>query len=136
MYFDEDQDTWIIEFSPEYEKQNAEIIDEMIERALGSKGSIERLEELFDIEFAAGIENGVSVFLSKLDWNDPNEDAILKKYDGQTCFATPPRDNQTDAPFKKNKLTFKIKIKENKDYTCNITGLINSKIRNKITLSI
>lgn len=136
MYFDENQDTWIIEFSPEYKKENEEIIEEIIDRCFGGRGSVEILEQLFDIQFAAGIENGEPIFLSKLNDEDAKEEALGIKYDGMVCLSTPPLDNQTGKPFMKNKLTFKIKIKENKDYTGNITGLINSKIRNKITLSI
>lgn len=77
-------------------------------------GSVEDIEENFDIEFSCGDGK----YLRDLwDLWDPqvgnSADEELLKYDGNVCTDHPPRERETNKPFKPNKpYRFTIKYSE------------------------
>ena len=121
--------TYSFNFTSEDEEKNKETLEKIIDE-LGL-GCVEKVEKLFDITFASGIENGRPIFLN-LDGEDSENDYLMNKYDGKVLLTTTPLDHQTNKPFAKTKLTFKIETKEIDNGFVEVTGFINSKIRNTL----
>lgn len=121
--------TYYFDFTVSNEKESQETLQELTDEIFGNRGSVEIVEKLFDITFASGIENGRLIFLN-LDGEDSENDYLMNKYDGKVLLTTPPLDHQTNKPFAKTKLTFKIETKEIDNGFVEVTGFINSKIRN------
>ena len=80
-------------------------------------GSIEHIEEAFDIEFSCGDGK----YLSDLwEWSESGDslkakvaDEELEKYDGNVCTDTPPRERESGKKFKVDKdYRFTIKYSE------------------------
>ena len=120
-------ETYYFDFAPQRESDNTETINQLINDTFGNQGSIERVEELFNITFAAGVDNGKPVFLNATGDNDP---LLLKKFDGKVDLGIVPRDNETGLQFAKAKLTFKVEVKSVDDEAIFVKGIINSKTRN------
>lgn len=123
--------TYYFDFTVSNEKDNQETLQELTDEIFGNRGSVEIVEKLFDITFASGIENGRPIFLN-LDGEDSENDYLMNKYDGKILLTTPPLDHQTNKSFAKTKLTFKIETKEIHNGFVEVTGFINSKIRNTL----
>lgn len=123
--------TYHFDFTVSNEKDNQETLQELTDEIFGHRGSVEIVEKLFDITFASGIENGRPIFLN-LDGEDSENNYLMNKYDGKVLLTTPPLDHQTNKPFAKTKLTFKIETKEIDNEFVEVTGFINSKMRNTL----
>ena len=91
------------------------------------KGCVENIESIFDISFAAGIENGKPFYLTLSE----TDDDLIKKYDGMVDLTVPPQDNKTREPFKREKLKFTIEyVLDKKENEKGWRAYINSKLRN------
>ena len=123
--------TFYFDFVSQNENQNEQTLQQLTDEIFGGRGSVEIVEKLFDITFASGIENGRPIFLN-LDGEDSNNDYLMTKYDGKVLLTTPPLDHQTNEPFIKTKLTFKIEVKEIDNGFEEVKGFINSKLRNTL----
>ena len=68
-------------------------------------GSIEHIEEAFDIEFSCGDD----LYLSDIE----NDDALVDRYDGEVCTNSAPRQRENGNKFKVDKpYRFTIKYSE------------------------
>ena len=123
--------TYYFDFVSQDGKQNEQTLQQLTYEIFGGRGSVEIVESLFDITFASGIEDSRPIFLN-LDGEDSNNDYLMTKYDGKVLLTTPPLDHQTNKPFVKTKLTFKVEVKEIDNGFVEVTGFINSKSRNTL----
>ena len=121
--------TYSFNFSSEHEEKNKETLEKIIDE-LGL-GCVEKVEKLFDITFAAGIEDDRPVFLN-LDGEDCDNDYLLNKFDGKVLLTTPPLDHETKKPFTKTKLTFKVEVMQVDNGFNRVKSSINSKFRNAL----
>jgi len=121
--------TYSFNFSSEHEEKNKETLEKIIDE-LGL-GCVEKVEKLFDITFAAGIEDDRPVFLN-LDGEDCDNDYLLNKFDGKVLLTTPPLDHETKKPFTKTKLTFKVEVMQIDNGFNRVKSSINSKFRNAL----
>ena len=130
--------SYTFDFSPENESENEQTLQQLRDEVLGGRGSIERVERLFNITFAAGIENGKAVYLTNEvlggRGEDCNNDDLATKFDGLVCLTVPPFDHETGKPFKRNKLTFVVKAVEIENHFERLTSSINSKRRNTVEM--
>ena len=116
--------TYNFDFTPNNERQNYETLNLLIKNTFSGRGNVEKVEELFNITFASGMENGKPVYLNSTDIDD--------KYDGKVDLGIIPMDNVTKVPFTKSKLTFKIDVNYVNDEALFVKGIINSLIRNTL----
>ena len=116
--------TYNFDFTPNNERQNYETLNLLIDKTFSGRGNVEKVEELFNITFASGMENGKPVYLNSTDIDD--------KYDGKVDLGIIPMDNVTKVPFTKSKLTFKIDVNYVNDEALFVKGIINSLIRNTL----
>ena len=123
--------TYSFNFTSEDEEENKETLEKIIDE-LGL-GCVEKVEKLFDITFAAGIEDDRPVFLN-LDGEDCDNDYLLNKFDGKVLLTTPPLDHETKKPFTKSKLTFKVEVIQIDNGFNRVKSYINSKFRNVLEL--
>lgn len=97
-------------------------------------GSVEAIEQAFEVEFSCGDGMFVNDFWK---WSDQMEslcatvsDEVMEKYDGNVCLISPPRFHETQKLFKTNKdYRFTVKyseIKEEESYYLN-SRLISTK---------
>ena len=121
--------TYSFNFTSEDEEKNKETLEKIIDE-LGL-GCVEKVEKLFDITFAAGIEDDRPVFLN-LDGEDCDNDYLLNKFDGKVLLTTPPLDHETKKPFTKSKLTFKVEVIQIDNGFDRVKSYINSKFRNAL----
>lgn len=121
------------DFSNGNETENSLTLQELSDEILGGRSCIERVEQLFNITFAAGVENGKSVYLN-LDGEDCTNNYLAEKYDGQVCLTVPPLDHETGKPFKKAKLSFVVKAVEIENGFERLTTYINSNRRNVVEM--
>ena len=121
--------TYSFNFTSEDEEKNKETLEKIIDE-LGL-GCVEKVEKLFDITFAAGIEDDRPVFLN-LDGEDCDNDYLLNKFDGKVLLTTPPLDHETKKPFTKTKLTFKVEVMQIDNGFNRVKSYINSKFRNAL----
>ena len=121
--------TYSFNFTSEDEEKNKETLEKIIDE-LGL-GCVEKVEKLFDITFAAGIEDDRPVFLN-LDGEDCDNDYLLNKFDGKVLLTTPPLDHETKKPFTKTKLTFKVEVIQIDNGFDRVKSYINSKFRNAL----
>ena len=121
--------TYSFNFTSEDEEKNKETLEKIIDE-LGL-GCVEKVEKLFDITFAAGIEDDRPVFLN-LDGEDCDNDYLLNKFDGKVLLTTPPLDHETKKPFTKTKLTFKVEVMQIDNGFNRVKSSINSKFRNAL----
>jgi len=123
--------TYSFNFTSDDEEENKETLEKIIDE-LGL-GCVEKVEKLFDITFAAGIEDDRPVFLN-LDGEDCDNDYLLNKFDGKVLLTTPPLDHETKKPFTKSKLTFKVEVIQIDNGFNRVKSYINSKFRNVLEL--
>ena len=116
--------TYNFDFTPDNERENYETLNLLIKETFGARGNVEKVEELFNITFASGMENGKPVYLNSTDIDD--------KYDGKVDLGIIPMDNVTKVPFTKSKLTFKIDVNYVNDEALFVKGIINSVTRNTL----
>ena len=116
--------TYNFDFTPNNERQNYETLNLLIDKTFSGRGNVEKVEELFNITFASGMENGKPVYLNSTDIDD--------KYDGKVDLGIIPMDNVTKVPFTKSKITFKIDVNYVNDEALFVKGIINSLIRNTL----
>ena len=116
--------TYNFDFTPNNERQNYETLNLLIKETFSGRGNVEKVEELFNITFASGMENGKPVYLNSTDIDD--------KYDGKVDLGIIPMDNVTKVPFTKSKLTFKIDVNYVNDEALFVKGIINSVTRNTL----
>ena len=126
--------TYNFDFTPNnerqnYERQNYETLNLLIKNTFSGRGNVEKVEELFNITFASGMENGKPVYLNSTDIDD---EYLLNKYDGKVDLGIIPMDNVTKVPFTKSKLTFKIDVNYVNDEALFVKGIINSVTRNTL----
>ena len=120
----ENTKTYNFDFTPNNERQNYETLNLLIDKTFSGRGNVEKVEELFNITFASGMENGKPVYLNSTDIDD--------KYDGKVDLGIIPMDNVTKVPFTKSKLTFKIDVNYVNDEALFVKGIINSVTRNTL----
>ena len=118
--------TYNFDFTPNnerqnYERQNYETLNLLIKETFGARGNVEKVEELFNITFASGMENGKPVYLNSNDY-----------LDGKVDLGIIPMDNVTKVPFTKSKITFKIDVNYVNDEALFVKGIINSVTRNTL----
>ena len=121
--------TYNFDFTPNnerenYERENYETLNLLIKETFSGRGNVEKVEELFNITFASGMENGKPVYLNSTDIDD--------KYDGKVDLGIIPMDNVTKVPFTKSKLTFKIDVNYVNNEALFVKGIINSVTRNTL----
>ena len=116
--------TYNFDFTPNNERQNYETLNLLIDKTFSGRGNVEKVDELFNITFASGMENGKPVYLNSTDIDD--------KYDGKVDLGIIPMDNVTKVPFTKSKLTFKIDVNYVNDEALFVKGIINSETRNTL----
>ena len=116
--------TYNFDFTPNNERQNYETLNLLIKNTFSGRGNVEKVEELFNITFASGMENGKPVYLNSTDIDD--------KYDGKVDLGIIPMDNVKNVPFTKSKITFKIDINYVNDEALFVKGIINSVTRNTL----
>ena len=116
--------TYNFDFTPNNERQNYETLNLLIDKTFSGRGNVEKVEELFNITFASGMENGKPVYLNSTDIDD--------KYDGKVDLGIIPMDNVTKVPFTKSKITFKIDVNYVNDEALFVKGIINSVTRNTL----
>ena len=121
--------TYNFDFTPNNERQNYETLNLLIDKTFSGRGNVEKVEELFNITFASGMENGKPVYLNSTDIDD---EYLLNKYDGKVDLGIIPMDNVTKVPFTKSKLTFKIDVNYVNDEALFVKGIINSVTRNTL----
>ena len=118
--------TYNFDFTPNnerqnYERQNYETLNLLIDKTFSGRGNVEKVEELFNITFASGMENGKPVYLNSNDY-----------LDGKVDLGIIPMDNVTKVPFTKSKITFKIDVNYVNDEALFVKGIINSVTRNTL----
>ena len=118
--------TYNFDFTPNnerenYERENYETLNLLIKETFGARGNVEKVEELFNITFASGMENGKPVYLNSNDY-----------LDGKVDLGIIPMDNVKNVPFTKSKITFKIDINYVNDEALFVKGIINSETRNTL----
>jgi hypothetical protein len=118
--------TYNFDFTPNNERQNYETLNLLIKETFSGRGNVEKVEELFNITFASGMENGKPVYLNS------NSIDIDDKYDGKVDLGIIPMDNVTNVPFTKSKITFKIDVNYVNDEALFVKGIINSVTRNTL----
>ena len=120
--------TYNFDFTPnkDKERENYETLNLLIDKTFSGRGNVEKVEELFNITFASGMENGKPVYLNS------NSTDIDDKYDGKVDLGIIPMDNVKNVPFTKSKITFKIDINYVNDEALFVKGIINSETRNTL----
>ena len=113
--------TYNFDFTPNNERENYKTLNLLIKETFGARGNVEKVEELFNITFASGMENGKPVYLNSNDY-----------LDGKVDLGIIPMDNVTKVPFTKSKITFKIDVNYVNDEALFVKGIINSVTRNTL----
>ena len=72
--------TYQFDFTPNNERENYETLNLLIKNTFAGRGNVEKVEELFNITFASGMENDKPVYLNGSDIDD---DYLMHKYDGK-----------------------------------------------------
>jgi len=120
--------TYQFDFTPNNERENYETLNLLIKNTFSGRGNVEKVEELFNITFASGMENGKPVYLNS------NSTDIDDKYDGKVDLGIIPIDNVTKVPFTKSKLTFKVGESYVDGERIFVKGIINSVTRNSLEI--
>jgi hypothetical protein len=103
----------------------------LIKNTFSGRGNVEKVEELFNITFASGMENDKPVYLNGSDIDD---DYLMHKYDGKVDLGIIPIDNVTKVPFIKSELTFKVGESYVDGERIFVKGIINSVTRNSLEI--
>ena len=123
--------TYQFDFTPNNERENYETLNLLIKNTFAGRGNVEKVEELFNIIFASGMENDKPVYLNGSDIDD---DYLLNKYDGKVDLGIIPIDNVTKLPFTKSNLTFKVGESYVDGERIFVKGIINSVTRNSLDI--
>ena len=123
--------TYQFDFTPNNERENYETLNLLIKNTFAGRGNVEKVEELFNITFASGMENDKPVYLNGSDIDD---DYLLNKYDGKVDLGIIPIDNVTKLPFTKSNLTFKVGESYVDGERIFVKGIINSVTRNSLEI--
>ena len=123
--------TYQFDFTPNNERENYETLNLLIKNTFAGRGNVEKVEELFNITFASGMENDKPVYLNGSDIDD---DYLLNKYDGKVDLGIIPIDNVTKVPFTKSELTFKVGESYVDGERIFVKGIINSVTRNSLEI--
>jgi len=115
--------TYQFDFTPNNERENYETLNLLIKNTFSGRGNVEKVEELFNITFASGMENDKPVYLNGSD-----------KYDGKVDLGIIPIDNVTKVPFTKSNLTFKVGESYVDGERIFVKGIINSVTRNSLEI--
>jgi hypothetical protein len=115
--------TYQFDFTPNNERENYETLNLLIKNTFAGRGNVEKVEELFNITFASGMENDKPVYLNGSD-----------KYDGKVDLGIIPIDNVTKVPFTKSNLTFKVGESYVDGERIFVKGIINSVTRNSLEI--
>ncbi len=115
--------TYQFDFTPNNERENYETLNLLIKNTFSGRGNVEKVEELFNITFASGMENDKPVYLNGSD-----------KYDGKVDLGIIPIDNVTKVPFTESKLTFKVGESYVDGERIFVKGIINSVTRNSLEI--
>ena len=123
--------TYQFDFTPNNERENYETLNLLIKNTFSGRGNVEKVEELFNITFASGMENDKPVYLNGSDIDD---DYLLNKYDGKVDLGIIPIDNVKMVPFTESKLTFKVGESYVDGERIFVKGIINSVTRNSLEI--
>jgi hypothetical protein len=123
--------TYQFDFTPNNERENYETLNLLIKNTFAGRGNVEKVEELFNIIFASGMENDKPVYLNGSDIDD---DYLMNKYDGKVDLGIIPIDNVTKVPFIKSNLTFKVGESYVDGERIFVKGIINSVTRNSLEI--
>ena len=123
--------TYQFDFTPNNERENYETLNLLIKNTFAGRGNVEKVEELFNITFASGMENDKPVYLNGSDIDD---DYLMRKYDGKVDLGIIPIDNVTKVPFTKSNLTFKVGESYVDGERIFVKGIINSVTRNSLEI--
>jgi len=123
--------TYQFDFTPNNERENYETLNLLIKNTFSGRGNVEKVEELFNITFASGMENDKPVYLNSSDIDD---DYLMNKYDGKVDLGIIPIDNVTKVPFTKSNLTFKVGESYVDGERIFVKGIINSVTRNSLEI--
>ncbi len=123
--------TYQFDFTPNNERENYETLNLLIKNTFAGRGNVEKVEELFNITFASGMENDKPVYLNSSDIDD---DYLMNKYDGKVDLGIIPIDNVTKLPFTKSNLTFKVGESYVDGERIFVKGIINSVTRNSLEI--
>ena len=123
--------TYQFDFTTNNERENYETLNLLIKNTFSGRGNVEKVEELFNITFASGMENDKPVYLNGSDIDD---DYLLNKYDGKVDLGIIPIDNVTKVPFIKSNLTFKVGESYVDGERIFVKGIINSVTRNSLEI--
>jgi hypothetical protein len=115
--------TYQFDFTPNNERENYETLNLLIKNTFTGRGNVEKVEELFNITFASGMENDKPVYLNGSDM-----------YDGKVDLGIIPIDNVTKLPFTKSNLTFKVGESYVDGERIFVKGIINSVTRNSLEI--
>jgi hypothetical protein len=124
--------TYQFDFTPNNERENYETLNVLIKNTFSGRGNVEKVEELFNITFASGMENDKPVYLNGN--NIDADDYLMNKYDGKVDLGIIPIDNLTKVPFTKSKLTFKVGESYVDGERIFVKGIINSITRNSLEI--
>ncbi len=123
--------TYQFDFTPNNERENYETLNLLIKNTFAGRGNVEKVEKLFNITFASGMENNKPVYLNGSDIDD---NYLMNKYDGKVDLGIIPIDNVTKIPFTKSKLTFKVGESYVDGERIFVKGIINSVTRNSLEI--
>jgi len=123
--------TYQFDFTPNNERENYETLNVLIKNTFSGRGNVEKVEELFNITFASGMENDKPVYLNGSDIDD---NYLMNKYDGKVDLGIIPIDNVTKLPFTKSNLTFKVGESYVDGERIFVKGIINSVTRNSLEI--
>ena len=123
--------TYQFDFTPNNERENYETLNLLIKNTFSGRGNVEKVEELFNITFASGMENDKPVYLNGSDIDD---NYLMNKYDGKVDLGIIPIDNVTKVPFTKSNLTFKVGESYVDGERIFVKGIINSITRNSLEI--
>jgi len=115
--------TYQFDFTPNNERENYETLNLLIKNTFAGRGNVVKVEELFNITFASGMENDKPVYLNGSDM-----------YDGKVDLGIIPIDNVTKLPFTKSNLTFKVGESYVDGERIFVKGIINSVTRNSLEI--
>jgi len=126
--------TYQFDFTPNNERENYETLNLLIKNTFSGRGNVEKVEELFNITFASGMENDKPVYLYLNSNNIDADDYLMHKYDGKVDLGIIPIDNVTKLPFTKSNLTFKVGESYVDGERIFVKGIINSVTRNSLEI--
>ena len=126
--------TYQFDFTSNNDRENYETLNLLIKNTFSGRGNVEKVEELFNITFASGMENDKPVYLYLNSNNIDADDYLMCKYDGKVDLGIIPIDNVTKVPFTQSNLTFKVGESYVDGERIFVKGIINSVTRNSLEI--